>query len=125
MPIVRWILPTQRLSGLPSEKVFAKYSPWTRETSQSTGFTVGSVPQSSLDPRTLITNRLSPALRMVEQGPITDGISDGLRCLCYCYVEGFVLPEGASRHTALPHDIQSRLDASSQPSWLLGFRWIR
>jgi hypothetical protein len=50
---------------------------------------VGSVPQSSHDPRTLITNRLSPAfnslstvlelvwtsMRMVEQGPITDGIA--------------------------------------------------
>src|SRR5882762_4677061 len=87
MPIARWILPTQRLSGLPSERVFAKYSPWTRKTSQFTGFMVGSVPQSSLDPRTLIANRLSPAfnslsavlelvwasLRMVEQRLITDG----------------------------------------------------
>jgi hypothetical protein len=47
LPIARWILPTQRLSGLPSEKVFAKYLPWTRETSLFTEFMVGSVPQSS------------------------------------------------------------------------------
>jgi len=54
-PSARWILLTQRLSGLPSEKVSAKYSPWTSETSLSTEFMVGFVPQSFLDP--LVTPR--------------------------------------------------------------------
>src|ERR1700691_4696092 len=48
MPIVGWILPTRRSYESPSEKVSAKYSPSTRGTSQFTGFTAGSVPQSSL-----------------------------------------------------------------------------
>jgi hypothetical protein len=47
--IVRWILQTQRLSGSPSEKVSAKYSRCTRETSQFTGFMVGSVPRLRLN----------------------------------------------------------------------------
>jgi hypothetical protein len=38
MPIIRWILSTQRFSGLPSEKGSAKYSAWTRETSLCTRF---------------------------------------------------------------------------------------
>src|SRR6266436_3445203 len=38
----------------------------TSETSRSTGLMVGSVLQSSLDPRTLITHRLSPAFNSLS-----------------------------------------------------------
>src|SRR5260370_41822800 len=38
----------QLISELPREKVSAKYSLWTRETSQFTGFMFGSVPRASL-----------------------------------------------------------------------------
>src|SRR6267154_3300130 len=43
--------------------------------------------------------------------------SDRLRCLSRCHVDGFALREGASRHTALPCKIPSRLDAIFQPSY--------
>src|SRR4029077_7858946 len=77
MPIVRWILPTQRLSGLPSEKVSGKYSLWTRETSQFIGFMVGSVPQSCLNLHTLlvIAYRLSRTFCIAPSGLLLGHVS--------------------------------------------------